>query len=437
MIYAFTNVTLLDGTTTMEPQPNMAVVTDNSGRISQIEPMDAVSIPSTASVIDLEGKYLMPGLVNMHVHLAGTGEPMSSGETSDLVDRLADTAVGKAYIRMRIKRSAQNQLMSGVTTVRDVGDLAWQDIAVRDNVNRTRYLGPRILCAGWGVTPQDGHGRGIIAYECRSILDAMNLVEQVHKRGADFVKTFITGGVFDAEVPGEPGVVRMSQRMADAVVARAHELGMTVAAHVESTEGVRVALRAGVDTIEHGSHMDEEIVSLFRENGAGRESCLVCTMSPAMPLAILPGEKTHSTEVVVQNAKVLAREMAEGVRQAREAGIRVGLGTDSGCPYITQYDMWRELVYFHEVIGASTQETLHTATQVNAELLGVGAITGSVQVGKSADLIVCAENPLENLETLRNVQMVMIRGMLVRHPKVKRFPKLDAELDEILHAQLD
>ena len=436
MIYAFTNATLLDGTASMEPQPNMVVVTDNTGRISQVGRADEVRVPSAARVVDLRGSYLMPGLVNMHVHLAGTGEPMSSGDASELVDRLADTAVGKAYIRMRIKRSAQAQLMSGVTTVRDVGDLAWQDLAIRDDINRTRYLGPRLLCAGWGVTPKEGHGRGIIAYECPSISDAVDLVEQVRAHGADLVKTFVTGGVFDAEVPGEPGVVRMSQDMADAVVARAHELGLPVSAHVESTEGVRVALRAGVDTIEHGSHMDDEILQLFRHNGAGRESCLVCTMSPAIPLACMPGEKTHSADVVVQNAQVLAREMAEGVRQAREAGIRVGLGTDSGCPYITQYDFWRELVYYHEIIGASTQETLHTATQVNAKLLGLGAVTGTVQQGKSADLIVCDENPLDNLEALRNVRMVMIRGMLVRHPKVKRFAKLDAELDEVLHAPL-
>ena len=118
-------------------------------------------------------------------------------------------------------------------------------------------------------------------------------------------------------------------------------------------------------------------------------------------------KKTHSSEIVKLNADVVFRGIVEASRQALDAGIPVGLGTDSGCPYVTQYDLWREVVYFHELVGASSNLALHTATLGNARLLRVDDITGSVEVGKSADLVVVAQNPLDDLEALRHVEQVM------------------------------
>ena len=433
MKYAFTHATILDGTMEMEPQEDMTLLVDRNGKIAQVGPSAEAEIPRETTVVDLAGAYLMPGLINMHVHFTGTGEPISSGGASDLLDVVLATPIGRAYVRYRIRNSARAALMSGVTTVRGVGDPAWCDIDVRNSIESGRTLGARILVSGWGVTPKDGHGRGLIAKECDTVEDALALTRDIGAHNADLVKLFITGGVYDSEVAGEFGLVRMSQEMANAIVAQAHAQGMTTATHVESREGVRIALKAGVDSIEHGSTLDDEMIHLFRENGAGRESFLVCTLSPAMPLSRMDPAKTHSTDIVKANADGLAKEMIEGVKQARELGIRIGLGTDAGCPYITHYDMWRELVYYHEIIGVSTRETLHTATAVNAQLLGLGDVCGTVEVGKDADLIVCANNPLDNLEELRDVKMVMTRGILVRHPRVKRFPALDKDLDEILH----
>ena len=131
------------------------------------------------------------------------------------------------------------------------------------------------------------------------------------------------------------------------------------------------------------------------------------------------------------------RGIVDASKQALEAGIPVGLGTDSGCPYITHYDFWRELVYFHDLVGASTTLTLHTATLGNARLLHVDDVTGSVETGKSADLIVVAGNPLDNLDVLRHVEQVMMAGRLIAHPKAKHLRELDADLDEILHLKLD
>ncbi len=132
------------------------------------------------------------------------------------------------------------------------------------------------------------------------------------------------------------------------------------------------------------------------------------------------------------NGRIVYEGIVRAAQQALEAGIPVGLGTDSSCPYITHYDMWREVVYFERIVGTSRQTALHVATLGNARILGLGDETGSIEPGKSADLIVLDRNPLENLEALRDVRMVMVRGALDRHPRVKRLSQLDAELDGFL-----
>ena len=238
--------------------------------------------------------------------------------------------------------------------------------------------------------------------------------------------------MLDAEKEGEPGVLRMSPEIAAAAVDEAHKLGMYTAAHIESTEGVRVGLEAGVDTIEHGGVLDDELLALFRENGVGRKSSLTCTVSPALPFIKLPPEMTHSTEVQVVNGRIVFDGIVSAAKQALEQGIPVGLGTDSACPYVTQYDMWRELVYFERIVGASRQLALHAATLGNASIIGLGDETGSIEVGKSADMIVLDANPLDDLEALRNVRRVMVRGKFADGLHVKHLPELDRELDKFL-----
>ena len=223
-----------------------------------------------------------------------------------------------------------------------------------------------------------GHGAGLFAHVAKSLEEAREIVRTCFAHNCDLVKLFITGGVFDAEVEGEPGVLlRMPPDVARAAVEEAHKLGMPVAAHIESAEGVRVGLEAGVDTIEHGAALDEGLIALFKENGAGRASSLTCTVSPALPFVELSPEKTKSTEVQKANGRIVYEGIVRAAQQALAAGIPVGLGTDSSCPYITHYDMWREVVYFERLVGASRQRALHTATLGNARILGLGDETGS------------------------------------------------------------
>lgn len=432
--FVFRNATVLDGTENMEPRIGRTVLVED-GRIAAVGPAAEVDAPMGAREIDLGGAYLLPGLINMHVHLCGSGRPTSAGDAGALMKRL-DNPVGRAIVRGLLRKRAQQQLASGVTTVRGAGDPLYGDIAVRDEFNAGKHVGPRLIASGTGVTVPGGHGAGLFAQIAESPEDAAELVREIAAHGADVIKLFVTGGVFDAEKVGEPGVLRMSEEVARAACEAAHRLGLSVMAHVESTEGVRVALRAGVDTIEHGAPMTPEIVDLYRGGAGtqleGRTPSVTCTISPALPFVKLPPEKTHSTEVQKANGDIVCEGIVQSARDALAAGIPVGLGTDSSCPFVTQYDMWREVAYFAKYVGVSNAFALHTATAVNARLLGLGDETGTVEVGKSADLIVVGANPLDDLSALRDVRHVMCRGAFVEHPRVKHIAELDEELDWIM-----
>lgn len=432
--FVFRDATVLDGTENMEPRIGQTVLVED-GRIAAVGPAAEVDAPIGARELDLGGAYLLPGLINMHVHLCGSGRPTSAGDAGALMKRL-DNPVGRAIVRGLLRKRAQQQLASGVTTVRGAGDPLYGDIAVRDEFNAGKHVGPRLIAPGTGVTVPGGHGAGLFAQIAESPEDAAELVREIAAHGADVIKLFVTGGVFDAEKVGEPGVLRMSEEVARAACEAAHRLGLSVMAHVESTEGVRVALRAGVDTIEHGAPMTPEIVDLYRGGAGtqleGRTPSVTCTISPALPFVKLPLEKTHSTEVQKANGDIVCEGIVQSARDALAAGIPVGLGTDSSCPYVTQYDMWREVAYFAKYVGVSNAFALHTATAVNARLLGLGDETGTVEVGKSADLIVVDANPLDDLSALRDVRHVMCRGTFVERPRVKHIAELDEELDWIM-----
>lgn len=286
--FAFTHATVLDGSETMQPRKDHAVVINGEGIIEQVCPTSEARIPENARVVDLNGAYLAPGLVNMHVHLCGDGKPTSAGAAGDLIDKVVKNPLGMMYLRHRLKKNAQTELFSGVTTVRSVGDPGFADVDVRNAINAGKYPGPRLLTSGTGVTVPGGHGAGLFAKIATTPEEAREIVREAYGRNADLIKLFITGGVFDAEVEGEPGVLRMPLDIATAACDEAHKLGLATAAHIESSEGVEVGLKAGVDTIEHGGALTPEIIELFKHNGAGRASSLTCTISPALPFVPKP-----------------------------------------------------------------------------------------------------------------------------------------------------
>ncbi len=426
MKYAFTNGYILDGTEGMTPQSGLTVLTDGE-TIEAIVP-DGQDL-TDYSVVNLKGQYLMPGLINLHTHLPSSGKPKKKeSDPVKLVKVLTSNALFRRLVRSMCQSYAKTALLSGVTTMRTMGGVLDVDTKIRDAINSGKAVGPRILASNMAISVPGGHMADSLAYSAHSAEEAVQYVRKVAAQKPDVIKLMITGGVLDAKVKGEPGALKMQPEIVKAACDEAHRLGLKVAAHVESPEGVRVALQNGVDTIEHGAEPDEEIIRLFKE----RKACQVATISPALPFALFDRSVSHASEMAQFNGEVVFRGILDCAKACLENGIPVGLGTDTGCPYITHYDMWREVNYFHKYCGVTTAFALHSATLGNARIAGLGDVTGSIEPGKCADFIVCAENPLEDLTVLRKLSLVVARGQLTFHPKIKKMPDVERELDKFL-----
>lgn len=426
MNYALTNGIILDGTRQMQPQKGLSVLVKD-GKIIDLVP-DTTDL-SNYRVIDLHGHYLLPGLINMHVHLAGSGKPQKKQRDNEkLVKTIMGSSLTRAVAYKMVAGFAKDELLGGVTTIRTVGGLGDFDTRLRDEIVSGKKIGPRILASNQGISVPGGHMAGSVAIAAADIPDALRALERSKKEKVDLIKLMITGGVLDAKEKGVPGELKMPPEMVRAVCEKAHQDGYLVAAHVESPEGVRVALENGVDSIEHGAKMDDAMIQLFKERGA----FLCTTISPALPYAFFDRSITNATEVEQYNGKIVFEGIVDCSKAAIANGIPVVLGNDVGCPWITQYDFWRELYYFHKYVGVSNAFALYTATLRSAELAGIGTITGSIQKGKSADMIVTAQNPLEDLRVLRHLEMVMARGTMIEQPKLKKRKQVEAELDKFL-----
>lgn len=418
----FKNCFVLDGNENMEPQKNVAVAVEN-GRILSIGRNPA---PENAESIDLNGRYLLPGLINAHVHLPGSGKPnQRSAQNPDSVKKLLGNPVSRLILKKMCENYAKTELLSGTTTIRTVGGLDTIDSSIRDRINSGKIVGPRMLVSDMAVSVPGGHMAGVLAYEAKSPEECREYIRKIAEKKPDLIKLMITGGVLDATVKGEPGILKMPLEFVEAACDEAHKRGFRVAAHVESPEGVLVALKGGVDTIEHGAKPTEEIISLFKERG----SADICTISPALPFATLPPELTHSNELTQYNGKVVMDGIIESAAVCIANGIPVGLGTDTACPFVTHYNMWREILLFHKYVGVSTAFALHTATLGNAKILGIADETGSIATGKSADFVVVDDNPLEDLSVLSKPYMVVMKGKLLRNPKVRKIAIIEDNLD--------
>ena len=416
----------------MQVQEGQVILVENE-RITEILPAEEAGKrnlkASGYEEIDLQGKYILPGLINMHVHLAGNGKPQKKQRDNEaLVKKIMSNGLTKAIAYHMVCGFAKDELYSGVTTIRTVGGLGDFDTRLRDDIAAGKKPGPRILAANEGISVPGGHMAGSVAIAAGSIEEALQHLEIVKAQKVDLVKLMITGGVLDAKEKGVPGELKMAPEMVKAVCDKAHAMGYKVAAHVESPKGVKVALQNGVDSIEHGAKADEEMIALFKEHNA----FLCTTLSPALPYALFDRSITNASEVEQFNGNVVFEGIIDCAKAAIANDIPVVLGNDVGCPWITQYDFWRELYYFHKYVGVSNTFALYTATCRGAEMAGIGDITGTLEPGKCADMIVMEKNPLEDIRALRNVDMVVSQGKVLRSPKVKKKQIVETELDKFL-----
>lgn len=416
----------------MQVQEGQVILVENE-RITEILPAEEAGKrnlkASGYEEIDLQEKYILPGLINMHVHLAGNGKPQKKQRDNEaLVKKIMSNGLTKAIAYHMVCGFAKDELYSGVTTIRTVGGLGDFDTRLRDDIAAGKKPGPRILAANEGISVPGGHMAGSVAIAAGSIEEALQHLEIAKAQKVDLVKLMITGGVLDAKEKGVPGELKMAPEMVKAVCDKAHAMGYKVSAHVESPKGVKVALQNGVDSIEHGAKADEEMIALFKEHNA----FLCTTLSPALPYALFDRSITNASEVEQFNGNVVFEGIIDCAKAAIANDIPVVLGNDVGCPWITQYDFWRELYYFHKYVGVSNTFALYTATCRGAEMAGIGDITGTLEPGKCADMIVVEKNPLEDIRALRNVDMVVSQGKVLRSPKVKRKQIVETELDKFL-----
>ena len=417
----------------MQVQEGQVILVENE-RITELLPAEEVGKrnlkASGYEEIDLQGKYILPGLINMHVHLAGNGKPQKKQRDNEaLVKKIMSNGLTKAIAYNMVCGFAKDELYSGVTTIRTVGGLGDFDTRLRDDIAAGKKPGPRILAANEGISVPGGHMAGSVAIAADSVEEALQHLETSKAQKVDLVKLMITGGVLDAKEKGVPGELKMAHEMVKAVCDKAHTMGYMVAAHVESPECVKAALKNGVGSIEHGAKADEEMISLFKEHNA----FLCTTLSPALPYALFDRSITNTSEVEQFNGNVVFEGIIDCAKAAIANDIPVVLGNDVGCPWITQYDFWRELYYFHKYVGVSNAFALYTATCRGAEMAGIGDITGTLEPGKCADMIVVEKNPLEDLRVLRNVDMVIVQGKVIRAPKVKKKQIVETELDKFLN----
>ena len=324
------------------------------------------AIPSGIRVIDAHS--LVPGLINAHVHLEMSGEAQT---TSVFV---LTTPTQRA---LACAENARKTLHSGVTTVRDLGSTENLAIDVRDAVAAGRIPGPTVLAAGRAICMTGGHG-WFLGRQADGELDVRIAVREQRRDGADCIKFIATGGVLTKGAV--PGIEQLDENELRSGITEAHKHGMRCAAHAIGAGGIRNALRAGIDSIEHGHLVDDEGIALFLERGA----TLVPTLA-AIRCIVEGGEEAGLPDFVLRKAREIAAVAETNLRRARAAGVKFAGGSDAGTPFNGHDAYAYEIELMQSMLGMPAREALHTATVASAELLGIQR--GTLGVGDVADLV--------------------------------------------------
>lgn len=357
-------------------------------------------------VVDLRDQFVMPGFIDSHVHLTFESSPTSrlDAVTKSTVDQAFDGVV-----------FAKRTVRAGFTTVVDLGSDPQAINALRDATATGKVVGPRIIAAG-GVAAHGGHG-DVHGYRqeiidlfrsptlCSGADDCARAVRLAVQQGADVIKTASTGGVMSNTAAG------LGQQMSDAeliaIVDTAHRLGRKVAAHAHGTDGVNAALRAGVDSVEHGTYLDAESIRLFKAKG----SYLVPTLLAGDTVARQAETAEWMPAPVRAKARTVGPLMVDALRRAHEGGVRIAFGTDSA---VSKHgENAREFALMVKA-GLTPLETIKSATVWAATHAGLEAEIGTLTPGKSADIIAVKGDPLSDVRTLESMGFVMARGVVVR-----------------------
>jgi imidazolonepropionase-like amidohydrolase len=359
-----------------------------------------------ATIIDLSDKFVLPGLMDMHVHLQGELGPNNDRDTLKMSSQL---------MQMRSLHYAMNTLMAGFTTVRDVGSSGQEMYAMRDAIERGWVDGPRIIAAG-GIGITGGHAdiSGVrpelmehwtSVNVCDGPFDCRRAARNVIKYGGDLIKITSTGGVMTQRATGTGQQMEMDELRE--IVRSASRMGRKVASHAHEEDGIIAALEAGVASIEHGTYTGPRAIKLFKETGA----YLVPTLLAGKTVATLAVEAEFMAPEVREKAVRVGNDMAGNFEKAHKAGVKVAYGTDSGIsPHGTNAE---EAVLMVEA-GMSEMDVIVSATVNAADLIGMSDSIGTIETGKYADIIAVDESPLEDIGELLDVDFVMKGGKVYK-----------------------
>ncbi len=383
-----------------------ATITVTDGRITGIaKGNDRATLPADATVIDLSSQTVLPGLIDLHVHL--TGDP-----GGDFRDEAVDP--DEWGVVMGVKNAALT-VKAGFTTVREAGSAQNTAFVLRRGTAEGKIVGPRIVAAGPALAIVGGHGdvtgfrKDVLAaldggYTCTGAQECAEKVRKASRLGADVIKITATGGVLSQQ--GRGLEAHFTSEEMTSIANTAHSLGLKVMAHAHGARGIESAAAAGIDTIDHGTFADEAALKIMKAKG----TALVPTLMALEGVRARLGKGIYTPTVEVK-AKQALEVSGRQVTRAKAMGVTVAFGTDAGV-----FEHGRNASEFALMVkaGMTNKEALASATTVAADVLGMKGEIGKIAVGYSADMIAVASNPLDDIRTLEKVDWVMVRGRVIQ-----------------------
>lgn len=387
------------------PRSDQAILVEGE-RITSVGPRASVPVPDGVRVIDLSDHTVLPGLIDVHTHLTAIPELFNTGEYMGI------TAPARA---LRAVENARVTLLSGFTTVRDVGAAGGVDVALRDAIAAGRIVGPRMRVStmplsitGGGMDANGVAPEYTLSNPFAHIVDGADAVRLAvrtnRKRGADWIKIYATGSIGASS--SDPHATQFSPEELRTAVEEARALGMGVAAHAHGTRGIRNAVEAGATSIEHGSLLDDATISLMRERG----TWLVPDLYGDEWFETEGRDAGTPAEQLAKNTE-LSRQFRDSARRAHAAGVRIAFGSDSG---VYPFGLAGRQFALMVEIGMTPMQAIRSATADAADLLGMADRIGTIEPGKLADLIAVRGDPLRELRLLEDVPFVMKSGAVVK-----------------------
>ena len=374
-------------------------MTVDGGLIQKVGPAAELSEEQRRDAVNLTGKTVMPGMFNCHIHALST--PIAAPESLNW-----ETS---GMFALRGLRHLQQHLQSGVTFVRDMNGRKLAEVDLKNALQQGLFAGPNYYIARQCLCMTGGHGSNT-GRECDGPVDCMKAAREQIKGGADFVKIMATGGV---NSDTRPEFSQLNLEEMTAAITEAHRAGKKTATHAHGKAGIKTAVLAGIDSVEHGSYIDDECIELMLQRGTA-----LCPTLSTHYFTMKFGTEAGIAPWKVEKGMRVAEAQHIGLEKAWKAGVPVTIGTDAGTPYNPHWGTYMEFVLFVEDMGFDPMDTLAAGTIRSAQVCGVDDWTGSITPGKHADFIVLKENPVQNIRTLGEVEQVYKDGVLVSLPKI-------------------